>query len=238
RCAAGAWPGAASGTARPRPGTAGTARRGAARPGRAAPRRRRWRPAPRTAPHTARRSPPLGISDRTPSLPAREELVAQLLPGTVKAHLRRRLGDAQLGSDRLVRELVHVPQADDGPQAGREPVERVVAVAAPPPEVRRRAVGRDPVHPGGELRVAPEPPQAPIGPQVGLLDDVAGVLLVTRQSVGERVGVGVGRAHQLLERGTVAVAGRRDELGGVARALTWHRQLRPPPPVGGYETIR
>ena len=80
----------------------------------------------------------------------------------------------------------------------------VVAVPAAPTEVGGGAVGGDPVHPGGELGVATEARQPPVGPEVGLLGHVTGVLLVAGQAQREGVGVAVGVGDQLLEGRDVA----------------------------------
>ena len=95
--------------------------------------------------------------------------------------------------------------------------------AGPAAEVGRRAVGRDAVQPRRELRVAAEAPEPSVGPEVRLLHHVPRILLVTGQAVGERVGVRVGRANQLVERLPVAVLGGGDQVGHVL----WHRLVRP-----------
>src|SRR5207248_9792712 len=77
----------------------------------------------------------------------------------------------------------------------------------------RRAVGRDAVQPGGELGLLPEPPQALVGPQVGVLYHVARVLLVAREAVRQRVGVGVRRPDQLIEGRPVTRLGGGDQIG-------------------------
>src|SRR3954447_3646537 len=46
------------------------------------------------------------------------EVLAELAAGSVQTHLRRRLGDAQLGGDGLVGQVVDVAEHDHGPQAG------------------------------------------------------------------------------------------------------------------------
>jgi hypothetical protein len=101
--------------------------------------------------------------------------------------------------------------------------ELVVTVAAALPEVRRRAVRGDPVHPGRELGVPPEPLQAPVGPQVRILHHVARVLLVADEPEGERVRVCVRCPHQLVEGPLVTVACGDDQLGH----FCWHRGVRP-----------
>ena len=186
-------PAAACGTARPRPGSAGSARRGGVRRPIGRGSRGRRRPgaaAPRRCRHTAR------AASSSSSLAARpEHLLAQLAAGPVEAHLGRRLGDAELGGDGLVGQVVDVAQHDDGggrssrarraPRAGPAAsasargrvvvgarssttgvvVELVVAVRAPA-EVGGGAVGRDPVQPRRELGVAAEALEPPVGPQV------------------------------------------------------------------------
>ena len=122
RCAGCAAPAAACGTARARPGSAGSARRGgaAARSSddRAVGRRRPAASA--TSSHRIGHAP-----RRSLARPAREQLLAQLAPGPVQPHLGRRLGDAQLGGDGLVGQVVDVAQHDHGPQPGRQVVEGV-----------------------------------------------------------------------------------------------------------------
>src|SRR2546423_4925460 len=91
-------------------------------------------------------------------------------------------------------------------------VERVGPVAAAPLSHRGRGVGRDPVQPRRELRVAAEPAYRLPGAEVGLLHHVARILLVPGQPEGERVRRGVGLADQFLERLLVTVAGGGDQL--------------------------
>src|SRR3954447_6549018 len=54
----------------------------------------------------------------------REKLFPQLLASAVQADLGGRLGDAELGGDGLVGQVVDVTQDDDGPQARRELAQR------------------------------------------------------------------------------------------------------------------
>ena len=61
-------------------------------------------------------------------------------------------------------------------------VDRFGPVPAPLADVGRGGVGRDPVHPRRELGLAAELPDAPPGPQVGVLHHVACILLVPRQA--------------------------------------------------------
>ena len=92
-----------------------------------------------------------------------------------------------------------------------------------------RAVGRDPVHPGGEAGVAPEALQALEGPEVGVLGDVSGVVLVPGEPVGQRVDLCLAEADQLGEGIDVAGLGpfhegslfrwnhRNYDLGGIGK---------------------
>src|SRR5256885_2060624 len=57
------------------------------------------------------------------------------------------------------------------------------------------------------------PPQAVVGPQVGVLYHVARVLLVAREAVRQRVGVGVRRPDQLIEGRPVTRLGGGDQIG-------------------------
>src|SRR5438132_13251756 len=91
-------------------------------------------------------------------------------------------------------------------------VERVGPVAAAPLGHRGRSVGRDPVQPRGELRVAAEAAYGLPGAEVSLLHHVARVLLVAGEPEGQRVRGDVGLADQLLERLLVTVAGGGDQL--------------------------
>src|SRR5581483_1573691 len=91
-------------------------------------------------------------------------------------------------------------------------VERVGPGAAAPLGHRGRRVGRDPVQPRGELRVAPEALDGLPGAEVGLLHHVACVLLVPGEPEGEGVRGDVGLADQLLERLLVTVAGGGDQV--------------------------
>src|SRR5439155_17749062 len=91
-------------------------------------------------------------------------------------------------------------------------VERVGPVAAAPLGHRGRRVGRDPVQPRGELRVAAEAAYGLPGAEVGLLHHVARILLVPGEPEGKGVGRDVGLADQFLERLLVTVAGGGDQL--------------------------
>jgi hypothetical protein len=122
--------------------------------------------------------------------------------------LGRRLG---LGVERRLDRLV-------------DRVERLGATPAPLLHQRGGGVGRDAVHPRRELGVPSELSDALPGSEIRLLHHVSRVLLVGRQPHGERVGVDVGAAHQLVERGPVAAASRVDQpvylcshLGGWVR---------------------
>src|SRR5262249_10795765 len=77
---------------------------------------------------------------------------------------------------------------------------------APAPLLHERGggVGRDAVHPGGELRVAAEALDALPGPEIGLLDHVACVLRVGRHPHCDGAVVDVGAPHKSVERRSVA----------------------------------
>ena len=91
-------------------------------------------------------------------------------------------------------------------------VERVGPGAAAALGHRGRGVGRDPVQPRGELRVAAEAAYGLPGAEVSLLHHVARVLLVPGEPEGQRVRGDVGLADQFLKRLLVAVAGGGDQL--------------------------
>ena len=117
RCAGCAAPAAACGTAPARPGSAGSARRGGGRRG-----RRSAVPSATSASSvgdvvTPHRRPP---RRRSPGPRPGNTRLAQLAAGPVEPHLGRRLGDAELGGDRLVGQVVDVAEHDDGPQLRRQ----------------------------------------------------------------------------------------------------------------------
>ena len=91
--------------------------------------------------------------------------------------------------------------------------ELVVTVSSAPARLGHRSVRSDAVHPGGELGVASERVEAAVGPEVGLLRDVAGVFGAAGQPQRQGVGVAVRGFDQPGERGVVTVPGGCDVVG-------------------------
>ena len=77
-----------------------------------------------------------------------------------------------------------------------------------------RAVHRDPVQPGAEVRPRLEPAQLLVGLQKRLLDDVLGVLRVAGHPVRQPIDSAAVALHERPKSFAISVAGQRDG-GGV-----------------------
>ena len=81
------------------------------------------------------------------------------------------------------------------------------------------AVRGDAVHPGGELRVAAEAPQASVGTEIRLLHHVTRVLFIAGEPEGQGVRIEIRDLDQLIEGVPVPVSSGGDQLGHIS----WHR---------------
>ena len=88
--------------------------------GRGRRRRRRRRPAASASVVTPHGRALVIVRHRRALPRQREQLARAAAAGPVEAHLGRRLGDAELGGDGLVGQVVDVAQHDHGPQPGRQ----------------------------------------------------------------------------------------------------------------------
>lgn len=68
------------------------------------------------------------------------------------------------------------------------------------------------MQPGREPSIATELPQAAEGPNVGVLHDVIGVVLVTGETQGQTMDLVIGRFDEFIKGGSVALLRLRDQL--------------------------